>query len=473
MATRIAAFSLAAPLAVVLALLWLPGLDRPWMAGSFHFYSVSAACLMAAAICGLLIMSARSIRETRILFLALCFMSLGLIFSLHGLTTPGHLYHHVSASLTRTPWLSTLAAGTFAMLSVISIPRFMESSRLRLPELTFAGCGLALVAFVGVSIAAPDWLRDFPTTDAWFRYLLSAVTIGLLLFAAGRYYQSYLFARLPAPLAVATGLGVLAEAQLALWFGNPWYLSWWTYHALFLLAFSCVLAGWGLEVLRVRDVRAIAEAIAMRDALAQLNRGRSSQVISLANQIENHDLDTFRHVDRVAAFAYLIGQEMGFGPSRLRRLVLAGQLHDIGKIGLPSYILTKPGKLDDEEFAQIRLHPGKGHDIVARLKGLAPIASVIRHHHERFDGSGYPDGLAGEAIPLEARIVSVADTFDALTSERPYRAAMSVAEAEAELRRVSGSQLDPACVEIFLKLLKSGAISPKRLHEQVPAAAVA
>jgi len=211
----------------------------------------------------------------------------------------------------------------------------------------------------------------------------------------------------------------------------------------------------------------------MRDALTQLNRGRSSQVISLANQIENHDLDTFRHVDRVAAFAYLIGQEMGFGASRLRRLVLAGQLHDIGKIGLPSYILTKPGKLDDEEFAQIRLHPGKGHDIVARLKGLAPIAAVIRHHHERFDGSGYPDGLAGEAIPLEARIISVADTFDALTSERPYRPAMSVAAAEAELVRVSGSQLDPDCVEIFLKLLKSGAVSPKRLSEQVPAASVA
>ena len=464
---------MAVPLAVVLALLWLPGLDRPWMAGPFHFYSVSVACFMAAAICGLLVISARSIRETRILFLALCFMSLGLIFSLHGLTTPGHLYHHVSASLTRTPWLSTLAAGIFAALSVVSIPRFMESSRLRLPELTFVGCGLALGAFVGVSIVFPDWLRDFPTTDAWFRYLLSAVTICLLLFAAWRYYQSYLFTRLPAPLAIATGLGVLAEAQLALGFGDPWYLSWWTYHALFLLAFSCVLAGWGLEVFRVRDVRAIAEAIAMRDALAQLNRGRSSQVISLANQIENHDLDTFRHVDRVAAFAYLIGQEMGFGASRLRRLVLAGQLHDIGKIGLPSYILTKPGKLDDEEFAQIRLHPGKGHDIVARLKGLAPIAAVIRHHHERFDGSGYPDGLAGEAIPLEARIISVADTFDALTSERPYRPTMSVAAAEAELVRVSGSQLDPDCVEIFLKLLKSGAVSPKRLSEQVPAASVA
>jgi len=468
MTTRIAAFSLAVPLAVVLALLWLPGLDRPWMAGPFHFYSVSVACMMAAAICGVLVISARSIRETRILFLALCFMSLALIFSLHGLTTPGHFFHHVSASLTRTPWLSTLTAGFLATLSVASIPRFMESTRLRLPELTFAASAAALGAFVAVSLAYPDWLSDFPTTATWFRYLLTAVTICLLLFAAWRYFQSYLFTRLPAPLAVATGLGVLAEAQLALGFGDPWYLSWWMYHLLFLLAFFCVLAGWGIEILRARDAGAIAEALAMRDALSQLNRGRSSHVIELANQIENHDLDTFRHVDRVAAFAYLIGHDMGFGASRLRDLVLAAQMHDIGKIGLPPHILTKPGKLTDQEFSQIRLHPGKGWEIVRRLKGLDSVSTVIRHHHERFDGSGYPDRLAGEAIPLESRIISVADTFDALTSERPYRREMSIAEAEAELRRVAGYQLDPACVEIFLELLKNGKVSLKRRSDQVP-----
>jgi hypothetical protein len=469
MTTRIAAFSLAIPLAIVVALLWLPGLDRLWMAGPFHFYSVSVACLMAAAICGVLVLSARSIRETRILFLALCFMSLALIFSLHGLTTPGHFYHHVSASLTRTPWLSTLVAGICAVLSVISIPRFLETTRLKLPELTFVTAALALGGFVAVSVAYPDWLTDFPTTAVWFRYLLTAVTIGLLVFAAWRYFESYLFTRLPAPLAVAVGLGLLAEAQLALGFGHAWYLSWWSYHALFLLSFFCVLAGWGIEILRARDAGAIADAIAMRDALAQLNRGRASVVISLANQIENHDLDTFRHVDRVAAFAYLIGRDMGFGATRLRGLVLAGQMHDIGKIGLPSYILTKPGKLTDEEWEAVKLHPAKGHEIVARLNSLGPVAKIIRHHHEQYNGSGYPDRLAGDEIPLESRIISVADTFDALTSERPYRPAMSLADAEAELERVAGSQLDPNCVAIFVKLLKNGTVALRRQTEQTPA----
>ena len=169
----------------------------------------------------------------------------------------------------------------------------------------------------------------------------------------------------------------------------------------------------------------------------------------------------------VAAFAYLIGHDMGFGSTRLRRLVLAGQMHDIGKIGLPPHILAKPGKLTDEEWAAVKLHPTKGWEIVGRAKALKDIASIVRHHHEQLDGGGYPDGLAADSIPLEARIISVADTFDALTSERPYRPAMSVVDAEAELLRVSGSQLDPNCVDTFLKLLRSGKVSLKRHREQM------
>ena len=115
----------------------------------------------------------------------------------------------------------------------------------------------------------------------------------------------------------------------------------------------------------------------------------------------------------------------------------------------------------------IKLHPAKGWEIVGRAKALKDIASIVRHHHERFDGSGYPDGFAGDDIPLEARIISVADSFDALTSERAYRPVMSIADAEGELLRASGSQLDPNCVERFLKLLRSGKVSLKRRTQHV------
>jgi HD-GYP domain-containing protein (c-di-GMP phosphodiesterase class II) len=200
----------------------------------------------------------------------------------------------------------------------------------------------------------------------------------------------------------------------------------------------------------------------MRDALSQLNRGRPNDLVALADQIENHDLETFKHTDRVAAFAYAIGRELGFSAVRMRDLVLAAQMHDVGKIGLPHHILTKPGALTEDEWAHIRQHPGKGFDILTRMRNMEGIAVVIRHHHERFDGSGYPDGAKGEEIPLDARIISVADTFDALTSERPYRPAMTVDAAIQELRGVAGTQLDPQLVELVVRLIESGTLGARR-----------
>jgi HD-GYP domain-containing protein (c-di-GMP phosphodiesterase class II) len=117
----------------------------------------------------------------------------------------------------------------------------------------------------------------------------------------------------------------------------------------------------------------------------------------------------------------------------------------------------------------IKLHPGKGFEIVSRVPTLRSLAAVIRHHHERYDGGGYPDSLCGDSIPLEARIVSVADTFDALTSERPYRSAMSVSQAREELARVAGAQLDPNCVNALIHVLDNGGITRHATPESVPA----
>jgi len=462
----IAAVLILIPAAAIGGLFLMPEQDSLLMDRPLHFYIVSGACLLSAAICGALVMSARSIRETRILFLALCFLSLALIFSIHGLMTPGHIHDSPSAALTRSPYLATLAAAIFAALSVVSIPRFMERATLRLPEATFGLIGGLLLLYMGLSIGFPNMLEGFPTTDRWFGNLLSAVTIALLAFAAWRYFESYLFARLPGQLAVVVGLVLLAEAQVSLNWGQVWHLSWWIYHALFFIAFGVVLAGWSMEVIRSRSVKAIADGLVMRDSLTQLNRGRPNAVVSLADEIESRDIDTFRHVDRVAAYAHAIGEKMGLGPARLRELVLAAQLHDIGKIGLPQHILTKPDKLTDEEWWIMKQHPGKGWEIVSRAKRLRSVADIIRHHHEQFDGTGYPDGLAGEQIPLEARVISAADTFDAVTSSRPYRAAMSVEEATAELRRVSGSQLDPRCVQALLEVIENGGVKPA--PEQLP-----
>src|SRR3972149_3573425 len=159
---RVAVLLLAVPLTVFLALLAVPGLDRSWGSSSFHFYVVSAASLLSAAVCVALMLSARSIRETKILFLALCFFGLAVIFSVHGLTTPGHLYHLPSAALGRSPWLSTLTGASFAALSVVSIPVLTQRARLRLPELTFALLVALVALYLFVSLSFPDWLPRFP-----------------------------------------------------------------------------------------------------------------------------------------------------------------------------------------------------------------------------------------------------------------------------------------------------------------------
>lgn len=462
MLQRLAFGSLAAPMILFVALLVIPGFDRPWGTSSFHFYIVSAASLLAAFACLILVLSARSLRETRILFLALSFLALGMVFAIHGLQTPGIIFDEATAGLERSPWLATLAAGVFAALSVVSVRGLTERVNVRAPKTVFVGAVSAITLYFVISMAAPNWLAGFPTTNEWFQHLLTATTVGLLVFAGIRYYQSYLFARLPAQLAVAVGLFFLAEAQVSLDFGTFWAYSWWMYHALFLAAFTSVFVGWSWELLRARDTRAIAEGIVMRDALSQLNRGRSADLVTLADQIENHDLETFRHVDRVAAFAYAIGEEMGLGAAKLRELVLSAQMHDLGKIGLPPYILTKANPLTLREWKAIMKHPVKGAEIMDRVPGLGAISRTIRHHHERIDGEGYPDGLKGDAIPVESRIIAVADTFDALTSARPYRGAMPTGEARAELERVAGTQLDPEFVRVLIKLMDNGSLAPKK-----------
>lgn len=158
------------------------------------------------------------------------------------------------------------------------------------------------------------------------------------------------------------------------------------------------------------------------------------------------------HSERVAELSLLMAQTMGLPLVEQERIHIGAHLHDIGKIGIPDAILNKPGKLTEEEFDTIRQHPEIGGTIVGKIKVFRSVSDIVRHHHERFDGRGYPDGLCGEEISLGARIVAVADSFDAMTTMRTYRSAFSVCEAIEETDRCKGSQFDPAIVEVLKTL---------------------
>ena len=180
---------------------------------------------------------------------------------------------------------------------------------------------------------------------------------------------------------------------------------------------------------------------------------------SLTEALEVKDPYTWGHSTRVSRYATAIARELHVAPALLHQLETGSRLHDIGKIGVRESLLNKAGPLTAAEYADVMEHPMIGWRLLAPLLGDMPHAlAVVRSHHERFDGHGTPDRLCGHDIPLEARITAVADSFDAMTSGRPYREGMRVEEAAAELRRCAGSQFDPACVAAFERALASGAI---------------
>jgi putative nucleotidyltransferase with HDIG domain len=177
-------------------------------------------------------------------------------------------------------------------------------------------------------------------------------------------------------------------------------------------------------------------------------------IVALGGAVEAKDPYTRGHTLRVAELAVRIGQELRLSPERLRVLNRAALLHDIGKIGVPDTILNKPAKLTEDEYAIIKEHPVRGYGMIKHVKSLQRELGGVRHHHERLDGSGYPDGLKGDAIPLDARIIAVADVFDALTSPRPYRDAWPRERALALIDSEAGSKLDARCVHALHAALR-------------------
>ena len=181
----------------------------------------------------------------------------------------------------------------------------------------------------------------------------------------------------------------------------------------------------------------------------ELTRSYMATVRALSNAVEARDAYTGKHAERVAAYGIEIARALGLARPDAPELEFGFLLHDIGKVAIPDSILYKPGALTREERQLMARHPTIGAEIVRGIEFLAEAVKVVRSHHERWDGGGYPDGLRGEEIPLAARIFAVADVFDALTTDRPYRPALTLAEARRMIVLGSGSQFDPQVVEAF------------------------
>ena len=196
----------------------------------------------------------------------------------------------------------------------------------------------------------------------------------------------------------------------------------------------------------------VRQANELEGALRERERTYDTTLVALANALDVRDSETGGHSDRVLRYMELIIKELGISGSDVAFLRRGALLHDIGKIGVPDHILRKPAALSESEWATMRKHPEYGARIISGIPFLEDVARIVRHHHERWDGNGYPDRLRGEEIPLGARVFAIADSFDAMTSDRPYRRAMSVEAACGEITRCRGTQFDPAIVDAFARL---------------------
>jgi putative nucleotidyltransferase with HDIG domain len=242
--------------------------------------------------------------------------------------------------------------------------------------------------------------------------------------------------------------------------------------AVLVVAFAIAYAKAGMWALVVLVVALLAFQYLTRELMRSQERAeelaiRSTELASLqvgvltalVQTLSLRDKMTARHSAAVARYAKAIAEAIGCSEAEQELVHTAGLLHDIGKFIFPDRILFADRKLDDDDWAIVKKHPAQGARVVGRVSGYGPVAEIIRAHHERIDGTGYPNGIAGEDIPLLSRMISIADTYDVMTARDSYREPVSPAEAIAELRRVSGKQLDGRLVEVFIKVLEDRGVS--------------
>lgn len=476
-----------------------------------HFYIVSAAALAALAMAIVIGIASVRTREPRTVAVALGFLAVAGIFSVHGLMTPGDhmIVGEMHNSLVISARLSLFIGSLCFLLAAFEPPqRVVRAIRAR-HGLLLGGSVIVITAYVFANLLVPHLLDWFPTgeptatstpvvttspapsgesgtaygfatgeapadvnersvrsqsepTPVYTRAerfgrglaLVMAVfaTVALAI-AAWRFFDTYVYTRTPATLTLAAGLLLLGEGQIIMALGEVWHLSWWLYHGALLFGFGIPVAGIALAYRRGSNLSEIVDGLFVRDTLVRMERSFPDAINALIEAIERRDPYTRGHMRRVAELTLAIAEEMRIPSANARAASHAALLHDIGKLGIPESVLHKPGALSDEEFAILREHPARGHQMVNQAPALLAAAPAIRWHHERLDGSGYPDGLSGNEIPLEARIVAVADVWDALTSDRVYREAMSDQTARRIVQSESGHKLDPDCVAALFAVL--------------------
>jgi energy-coupling factor transport system substrate-specific component len=261
------------------------------------------------------------------------------------------------------------------------------------------------------------------------------------------------------------GHSVVSECSVTIIKDKEIYDNWWFY-AYVIVLFAAAVAYLTWLFFRTQIERTInMQKKELQLALDQIEMGNET-VLTIARTVDAKDENTSQHSFRVSEYSVMIAKKLGFTDEECENLRKTALLHDIGKIGIPDRVLNKPGKLTDEEYAMMKSHVVKGSEILSTFKLIDNVADGALYHHERYDGTGYVHGLKGEEIPLNARIIGIADAFDAMTANRVYRKRLDIDYVIGELHRGRGTQFDPKLVDIMLELIESREIDVERIYAE-------
>jgi HD-GYP domain-containing protein (c-di-GMP phosphodiesterase class II) len=340
------------------------------------------------------------------------------------------------------------------VLALTALPSIQRPGNVR-RLLVLQAVLLAAVVTVGtVGMLSPSVVPSVPEPGGPLALATLAVGLALFGFLGLRAVNTFFLTRRRADLLVVSGLAFLATSLVASLVLEYMHLGWWLGHAFELLGILLVGVPVAVDLHRGTQSRSLTGGPRAGELVSAEEAFLGARVRALTLRLAEKDEYTEEHTRRVGLRAVQVGEELGLPPTRLRVLATGGLLHDIGKLSVPDEILKKPGPLDDDEFAVIKLHPEWGHRLLGELGGFPePVRRLVLDHHERLDGSGYPNRLAGEALDLETRVLAVCDVYDALLSERVYRPAWSHERAIQLLRDEAGTSFDPSCVTALERVL--------------------
>jgi putative nucleotidyltransferase with HDIG domain len=457
------------PVLVLAVLLNVHGLNPEIEIPTEHFYVVTFVAVVALSISVFLAIEALKIQRYKLVLLSVGFMTMGGLFTIHGLATPGVLLpvteDYTPATISVVGVSAFLSILLPALLFAVAYSPLLDIFERHLPFWPVGGLIVftisAIFVFGFIALAQSSLISYLPLTSRPLAYGLALLGAGCLGFASIQQLRS---PSLSLPL--QTGLGfsfaILAVAEGAMILAPAWTLAWWSYHFLMLTAVVIATGAIAIERRNSNSFRTILEAALDLQVRADVEIEQVAEVAALAAAIEAKDRNTRGHTSRVADLTVAIAREMGMPNRRLQMLARAALLHDIGKLETPDRILRKAGPLDDSEWIEMRKHPEIGARILRRLHKFDEEIEVVLSHHERLDGSGYPRGLVGDQIPDGARILAVADTYDSLVSDRPYRAGLPQDQAVQIIRNETRTHLDPVAVETLFALLSARPADDRR-----------